>query len=257
VYSNWSGIMALKDLIASKSSLAEEVIEEIVGDFVRYDPDEKSVVFTPEAHGLSNRAKVLIYLVAIQGWPYVVDGEVPVDAKPAEIEEQTGVIGGSLRPTLKELKDRNIISEKSGRYSARSVGLQAIKAELNGDAPAKVQTRQKPRAKKAKASQSEPNVESTTVGADQGGKSNSKGNRRSVSRNGVGERFYGWIQDGYFDQPKTLSEVQAQFHNEAIIIPRTSLPSYLLKAVRDRKLTRAKATIGNKLVWTYRRAVKS
>ena len=94
--------MGLKDLIASKSSLAEDVIEEIVSEYVRYDTDHKAVFLTPEGHELSGKSKVLIYLVALQGWPFVMDDVVPTDAKPGEIEEHTAIPGGTLRPLLKE-----------------------------------------------------------------------------------------------------------------------------------------------------------
>ena len=93
--------MGLKDLIASKSSLAEDVIEEIVSEYVRYDTDHKAVFLTPEGHELSGKSKVLVYLVALQGWPFVIDDVVPTDPKPGEIEEHTGIPGGTLRPLLR------------------------------------------------------------------------------------------------------------------------------------------------------------
>jgi hypothetical protein len=182
--------MGLKDLIASKSSLAEDVIEEIVSEHVRYDTDHKAVFLTPEGHELSGKSKVLVYLVALQGWPFVLDDVVPMDAKPGEIEKHTGIPGGSLRPHLKELKDRRIIIEKGGRYSVLSAALQSIKKEL-GSAPPASDTRSKPKKRKAR---SKPFIEaeetSEIAEADSsakkktGRKSASKGMWRSASLRG-------------------------------------------------------------------------
>lgn len=236
--------MALKDLIASKASLAEDVIEQIVSNHIRYDTDHKQVAFTPEAHNLSNKAKILIYLVALQGWPFVMDEVVPVDAKPAEIEEHTGIPGGSLRPALKELKDRNIIIGRGGRYSVRAVALHTIQAELNGDSPA------------AKTLRPRKNVRGTgekgPVTREPG--TNGKKRTRGSSTSGLAERFQLWIDQGYFDEARTMADVQKRFHKEAIIVPQTSLPTYLLKAVRANQLTREKREVNGKTKWVYERS---
>lgn len=242
--------MALKDLVASKASLAEDVIEEIISEYVRFDLDHKEIGFTPEAHGLSNKAKILMYLVALQGWPYVAEEVVPVDAKPGEIEHHTKIPGGSLRPLLKELKDRNIVSEKGGRYSVRAVALRTIQAELDGKAEGSKPTKRSVRRKQREADTSNATTE---TGNEDDKISGSKKRARRGAGGGVAERFQSWIDDGYFDKPKSLADVQVRLHREAIIVPQTSLPSYLLKGVRSGQLERDKAEVNGKAVWMYSR----
>ena len=62
--------MALKDL-SVETALTEGAIEAIVTGYVRYVTSEKKLELTPEGAKLSGKAKVLIHLVALQGWPYV------------------------------------------------------------------------------------------------------------------------------------------------------------------------------------------
>lgn len=243
--------MGLKDLIASKSSLAEDVIEEIVSEYVRYDTDHKTVFLTPEGHELSGKSKVLIYLVALQGWPFVVEDVVPTDPKPGEIEEHTGIPGGTLRPLLKELKDRRIIVEKGGRYSVLSAALQSIKKEL-GATPSVSARRSKPKKRKAN-SKSDSEVEQTSEIAEAGSSAKKKAVRKSASTANVAERFTLWIEQGYFNDWKTLSDVQKRFHKEAVMVPQTSMPSYLLGAVRAGRLEREKHDINGRTVWVYRK----
>lgn len=237
--------MALKDLIASKASMAEDVIEEVVAEYVRFDVDEKAVFLTPESDGLSNKSRVLVYLVALQGWPFVLDEVVPVDAKPGDIERRTGIPGGTLRPILKELKDRRIIIEKGGQYSVLSSALRAIKAELDG---ARGTSTTRPSKRKSKRSTgANPEADSEAEGSEPEEKRRS---RRSSSTNAA-ESFSSWIDSGFFDQARTLSDVQQRFHQEGMIVPQTNIPGYLLKAVRSRRLRREKADVKGKNVWTY------
>src|SRR5262249_17016980 len=69
------------------------------------------------------------------------------------------------------------------------------------------------------------------------------------------EKFNGWITEGFFDNPRTLSEVQGRFHEQGDILPPTSIPSSLLAAVRARpaRLVRKKADVNGKDVWVYTR----
>jgi hypothetical protein len=122
--------MALKDLVGTKSALAEEAIEAIVRGFVTYDEEERAVVLTQDGLRLGNRAKALVYLTALLGWPFITSEPTPTEAKPAEIEKATGIPGGSLRPILKELLEAHLLIVRDGRYSVRSTSFAAIAAEL-------------------------------------------------------------------------------------------------------------------------------
>ena len=209
---------------------------------MRYDPDEKEINFTPAAAQLSNKAKVLVYLVALQGWPYVVEDAIPTDVKPAHIEDRVHIPGGTLRPMLKDLKDRHLITEKAGAYSVRGESLAAVKSELNGLVPSlsKPQVRRVARKRGAK---SDP----------ENGASRVKPRKTSARKGGVKDKFDGLIDTGFFDQPRSLADVQNRFHEEAVIIPQTSIPSYLLGAVRANRLQRERQEVNGKQVWIYKR----
>lgn len=252
--------MALKDLVAQKSALDEAAIEAIVSNYVRYDPDEREITFTPEFASLGNKGKVLVYLVAIQGWPFILDEAVSVETKPADLEEKLGIPGGSLRPLLKDLKERHLVVSKGAGYSVRSSNLGSISRELAarvGTTPAP--TRKRKAAKGPKASAVAPAAADTAPeDGDAPEKPAPRGpkKRRSASGGDLGQTFKGWIAEGFFDKPKTMADVKARFHREAILIPVTSIPKYLLAAVREKSLSRSKEDVKGKQLWVYQTKAK-
>ena len=237
----------MKDLVAAKSEVTEEAVETIVKDYVRYDVDEHEVTFTPEFAGLSNRAKVLVYLTSLQGWPFVTKEAVPTEAKPAEVGEQVGIPGGSLRPILKELKDRHLIANKAGAYSVRPSGLEAVRRELEGGKATTLQTggRRRPKKRTTTVAKDE------TASPDDRKASEGKRRPRSASRE-VKAAFEELMEGGFFDDGRTLAQLKKKFHEAAVIIPSTSLPKYLLGAVRGKRLDRKKENVDGKLIYVYR-----
>lgn len=119
--------MPLKDLTIKGTVLLEKQVEELVFDYARYDPEAKEIVLLPAANSLKNRAKVLVYLVALQGWPFVTKDPVPTDATPGSIEHALHIPGGTLRPILKGLKDSHMVLAKGRSYRIHPAALTQIK----------------------------------------------------------------------------------------------------------------------------------
>jgi len=230
--------MALKDLIADRGKITEEHIEKIVSKFVRYDPKAVEVIFTPEAMQLNNEAKVLLYLVSIAGWEYVLDEEPDIETNPQALQEVLGIPGGSLRPTLKKLRESNLVSVSNSRYSIRPANLESIGKIINGEK--KPPKPSKPSAKKTKS-------QST----------NSDGSNKAASaKRGSGtpikpslERL---LNDGFFQEYRTLRKVIERLHEQAIIAKTTSLSGPIAELVRNEKLERKKIEESGQQVWAYK-----
>ena len=243
--------MALKDLVAQKARLTEEAIEDIVSDYVRYDIEEREILFTPEARKLSNKSKILVFLVAFQGWPFVLEEAFEDELTPARIEELTGIRGPTLRPTLKDLKDRHLIMAKSGRYSVGTASLDTLRAELSGGGD------QRPHKKRRKSKKRPEGEESAPAGGP--GPKRHKSKKSEVLGKGttntgmsLAQAFNELISSGLFEEWRTAADLREALLERAIIAKRTSLPGYLLEAVRGKRLMRKKQKVGGKSVWAYK-----
>ncbi|MGH6718912.1 MAG: hypothetical protein ACREER_06300 [Alphaproteobacteria bacterium] len=220
--------MALKDLVAEKGTLDEAAIERIVSPYVRYDVKAKEITFMQAFAGLSNKAKILVYLAALQGWKFVTDDSISSDARPADIEAATGIRGGSLRPTLRGLCEGHVLSERDSRYSVRPASFPAIEAGLKGSDQDVVIRRARPSPRKASRTARDTtddagNVEDVQI--DNGTATESAGAKRvrklgRKTRN-IAATFERWIDEGYFDEPRTLADVQRRFRKNAIMVPQT------------------------------------
>jgi hypothetical protein len=147
---------------------------------------------------------------------------------------------------LKDLKDRHLIGVRDGSYSVRTANLDTIKSELDG----KTSTSDNRRRKRAKA-------QSHSDGPDaaDGEASQAREPRKSSThkKGTIAGTFDGWIDAGFFDEPRSLADVQKRFAKEGIILPQTSIPIYLLKAVRRGRLSRDETDVGGRTVWVYQK----
>lgn len=240
--------MALKDLVADRSKITEEIIENIVADYVRYDPSMYEIVLTPSGIALGNDAKVLVMLVAIMGWEYVVDKVHALDTRPAALEALTGIPGGTLRPVLKKLKDAHLLAVDGGNYSVRVANLDAIRRAVHGEK----MISPKRGSRKAKASNSQTSTELPKVETDDCSAGASANKSRRKAGVPVRASLVRLIEVGFFAEPRTFGQVVARLHEMAIIVKNTSLSGPIADLVRERKLERKKIIEGSKEIWSYR-----
>ncbi len=222
--------MALKDLIADKSALTEEAIEGIVSAHIHYYLDTGEIGFKPDGQSLSNERKILVYLTAIHGWRYVTDNPPDTPTKPANLSDALGIPGGTLRPTLKSLKDSHLITADGGEYAIQTSRLSAIASTVNGEKKTKGNKRT------AKSARGKVKKKKTA-------------SRKPASK--ITSRLQEWIKEGYFGRERTLQDVHTRFHEKGIIVQKTSLSGPLLQAVQEGHLKRKKLSIDGKNVWTY------
>ncbi|SDT89359.1 hypothetical protein [Stappia sp. ES.058] len=237
--------MALKDLVADHDKITEERIEDIVSLYIRYDPQTKEIVFTPDGTSLSNENKVLVYLVGMLGWRYILDENLDPKTKPADLEVALGIAGGSLRPILKKLKDQHLLTVVGGHYAVRTANLEAIAKIISGakSAPSSTYT----------ARRTKPKVMSKGTGDDAAARSDVKAPKER-KRTGIPIRssLNKILSDGWFEQERSLLDVFDRLQEMAINAKKTSLSGPIADLVRDGKLTRKKAKVGKKDVWLYK-----
>lgn len=237
--------MALKDLVADHRKLAEEKIEEIVSPYIRYDPPARKIVATPLGRALGNDAQVLVFLVAVQGWQYVLDESFDVSTRPTDLEGEVGIAGGTLRPILKKLKDSHLLAVVDGHYRVQTANLDSIQAVIAGERPTASRDGAATRGR-AKGKRGRPEAEATEFPA---------AGKRKAARGAAGrlkEFLTRWIEGGFFREPRTIGDLLQRYHEHGVITRQTSLSGLLLDAVRDGLLSRTKTTVGGRQLWTYR-----
>jgi hypothetical protein len=235
--------VALKDLVIDYRQVAEETIEKIVSPYIHYDAGARKIVLTPQSKSLGNEARVLVYLVAVLGWQYVLDEEWKPPTKPADLENELRIVGGTLRPILKNLKDAHLVAVLDGHYRAQSANLDSIELAIAGEMPrtaARRPTRTPQRA--ARGGQ-------TTEESDPPGDLRQRKKRGTSGQ--LKALLLKWRADGFFNEPRTLADLFGRYHEHGVIAKQTSLSGLVLGAVREGLLTRTRADVGGKQVWLY------
>lgn len=110
----------------------KQLIAETIFPYVRFTSrDVFEIMFTDDGEDLTVREKLLVFLLA---WKVFVIREMTTDeeATPKEMEEKTGIPGGSIRPTLKKLVDEKVIQSNNTGYFIPNARIKRISQILGG-----------------------------------------------------------------------------------------------------------------------------
>lgn len=231
--------MSIKDLVVSKTDIGEELVESLLIGRVRLIEESSEVQLSPGTRGLPSATRILLYLCGKKAWSLLRNKELTTPI--VELSNNLGIKGNTLRPTLKRLRDSRLIESKSGQYCILPMGVlhlqqyfeeEDVKAAAEGGEKENVRDKSKSKGKKER-----------------------RGTERKPRRAptaGIGEQLRIMVEEGFFGEPKGLSEIQTELEKRAFIIPLTSLPLYVIDLVRGKALNREKEKRGRRKVWVYK-----
>ncbi len=113
-----------------------ELLAELLKPHVRIDPDTGKVFFVPYPPRLNTKQHVLIYLLAKLAISQKNDRFDPI-ATAKEVEDATGLPGGTVRPKLTELFRERVISKSEAGYFVEAANLHKARSILENAIAAK------------------------------------------------------------------------------------------------------------------------
>lgn len=113
-----SNINPLRRLVVTEQPLDLELLASTVEQFVVLYIDPPKVDFTSQWFQLDNNRKILSYLLGRKALTVLLkeqsDMEFEEKVSPSDIEQATGIPGGSTRPVLKRLREKRLVKDAGG-----------------------------------------------------------------------------------------------------------------------------------------------
>jgi len=108
---------ALERLLADETQVNEDLLGEVLSQYVKIGKGSGLPIFTSDFARLTNTGKIIVYLLsrkAATALGLLTESE---SVTPKEVSEATGVAYDSVKPTLSGLARARVVSRSDGRYS--------------------------------------------------------------------------------------------------------------------------------------------
>lgn len=126
----------LDDLFVDKAKLDRALLARLIQPYIRLygNTDKAGVTTTPNWRELNIAQKIMTYLLGRKALRLKgLLSEEEEKCSPSEIEEQTGIKGGSIRPNLSKLLDERLLQQEAGKYWVPDYALTEIQGLLRKD----------------------------------------------------------------------------------------------------------------------------
>jgi hypothetical protein len=123
----------LERLVVDQAAADRELLASLLTGRIAVDRASARYSFVPGIRPqLGTRRTVLIALLARKALSLLVEGFVE-PATPRELEAESGIRGGTLRPILKDLKDENLLLKTGDGYLVANHALEFAAAEFSNN----------------------------------------------------------------------------------------------------------------------------
>jgi len=113
-----------------------KLLADLLKPHVRMDPDTGKIYFVPHPPRLNTKQHVLVYLLAKLALAQKSDKLEPV-ASASDVENATGLPGGTVRPKLTQLFRERVISKSEAGYFVEAANLHKARSILEDTLPEK------------------------------------------------------------------------------------------------------------------------
>jgi hypothetical protein len=118
-------------LMVEDAEFDEELLADALAAYVGIGRETGHLIWTSAARGLSTKPRLIAYLLARIALCRLGFCEEEW-ASPKQVEEGTGVPGGTVRRTLRELQSARLAQSQGGRYRVAPFGLAKAVDVLKG-----------------------------------------------------------------------------------------------------------------------------